>query len=151
MGRRAAARVSADGAQSGAPSWPRVDSALAGRVVWFMGLHVPLGVLMHQVPSLATVHAVLTVTVAVLLAMFGRLYRVVYAVAYIAGSEMLRLCRTPEIMADAAHAMLTRDAGAFTGRFCIDEEVLREAGVTDFSIYRHEGVSEQELTADFFL
>jgi len=73
------------------------------------------------------------------------------AIAYIAGSEMLRLCRTPEIMADAAHAMLTRDAGAFTGRFCIDEEVLREAGVTDFSIYRHEGVSEQELTADFFL
>src|SRR5213594_3688309 len=73
------------------------------------------------------------------------------AIAYIAGSEMLRLCRTPEIMADAAHAMLTRDAGAFTGRFCIDEEVLREAGVTDFSIYRHEGVSEQELTPDFFL
>jgi citronellol/citronellal dehydrogenase len=73
------------------------------------------------------------------------------AIAYIAGSEMLRLCRTPEIMADAAHAMLTRDAGAFTGRFCIDEEVLREVGVTDFSIYRHEGVSEQELTPDFFL
>jgi citronellol/citronellal dehydrogenase len=64
---------------------------------------------------------------------------------------MLRRCRTPEIVADAAHAILTRDARSFTGRFCIDDDVLREAGVTDFSIYRHEGVSEQELMPDFFL
>src|SRR2546430_1221619 len=107
MGRRAAARVSADGAQSGAPSWPRVDSALAGRVVWFMGLHVPLGVLMHQVPSLATVHAVLTVTVAVLLAMFGRLYRVVYAAAYIAGSEVLwRMCGAEVFWESGKYAVL---------------------------------------------
>src|SRR5437660_6185788 len=107
MGRRAAALISADGAQSGAPSWPRVDSALAGRVVWFMGLHVPLGVLMHQVPSLATVHAVLTVTVAVLLAMFGRLYRVVYAAAYIAGSEVLwRMCGAEVFWESGKYAVL---------------------------------------------
>ena len=73
------------------------------------------------------------------------------AISYIAGAEMLRRCRTPEIVADAAHAILTRDARSFTGRFLIDDEVLREAGVTDFSIYRHEGVSEQELMPDFFL
>jgi citronellol/citronellal dehydrogenase len=43
--------------------------------------------------------------------------------------------RKPEIMADAAHAILTRTARGFSGRFLIDDEVLREAGVTDFSRY----------------
>lgn len=43
--------------------------------------------------------------------------------------------RSPAIMADAAHAILTSDSARFTGRFCIDEEVLREAGVTDFERY----------------
>ena len=38
-------------------------------------------------------------------------------------------------MADAAHVILTRSSRGFTGRFCIDEEVLREVGVTDFSGY----------------
>jgi len=73
------------------------------------------------------------------------------AITYIAGPERLRLCRKPEIVADAAHAILTSDARSFTGRFCIDDEVLREAGVTDFSIYRHQGVSEQDLMPDFFV
>ena len=44
--------------------------------------------------------------------------------------------RTPEIMADAAHAILTRDARTTTGNFFIDDEVLAEAGVTDFSTLR---------------
>ena len=43
--------------------------------------------------------------------------------------------RKPEIMADAAHRILTTDARALTGRSLIDEAVLREAGVTDFSSY----------------
>jgi citronellol/citronellal dehydrogenase len=43
--------------------------------------------------------------------------------------------RTPEIMADAAHRVLTTDSRARTGRFLIDEDVLREAGVADFSRY----------------
>lgn len=44
-------------------------------------------------------------------------------------------CRTEEILADAAHAILLRDARTCTGRFFIDEEVLAETGVTDFSRY----------------
>jgi citronellol/citronellal dehydrogenase len=48
---------------------------------------------------------------------------------------ILRASRHPEIMSDAAHVILTSDSRAFTGRFCIDEEVLRSAGVTDFSPY----------------
>ena len=50
-------------------------------------------------------------------------------------SENLDSTRKPEIVADAAHAILVRDARSTTGRFFIDEEVLREAGVTDFSAY----------------
>lgn len=43
--------------------------------------------------------------------------------------------RKPEIMADAAWHILTADACALTGRSLIDEAVLRDAGVTDFSRY----------------
>lgn len=43
--------------------------------------------------------------------------------------------RKPEIMADAAHAILTRPAKGFSGNFLIDDEVLREAGVSDLSRY----------------
>jgi citronellol/citronellal dehydrogenase len=44
-------------------------------------------------------------------------------------------CRTPAIMADAACAVLMRDAREATGNFYIDEDVLRETGVTDFEPY----------------
>ncbi len=43
--------------------------------------------------------------------------------------------RKPEIMADAAWQVLTSDARSLSGRSLIDEAVLREAGVTDFSGY----------------
>ena len=56
------------------------------------------------------------------------------AVAMLPGIDAAQ-CRTPEIVADAAHAMLTRDARTHTGRFAIDEDVLREEGVTDFGRY----------------
>jgi citronellol/citronellal dehydrogenase len=68
-----------------------------------------------------------------------------------AGGAVRQRVRKPQIMADAAHAILTRDSREFTGNFCIDEDVLRQAGVTDFSQYRHEGVQEEELLPDFFL
>jgi citronellol/citronellal dehydrogenase len=73
------------------------------------------------------------------------------AIAYIAGEAMQRRCRTPEIVADAAHAILTKPARECTGNFFIDEEVLRAEGVTDFSRYRREGVSDSDLMGDFFL
>lgn len=56
------------------------------------------------------------------------------ALNMIPGVEIPR-CRTPEIVADAAHAVLTRPARGFTGKFLIDEDVLREAGISDFSRY----------------
>jgi citronellol/citronellal dehydrogenase len=73
------------------------------------------------------------------------------AIAHIAGPEALRHTRKPDIMADAAHAILTRDARACTGHFFVDDDVLRETGISDFSIYREDGVSEDALMPDFFL
>ncbi|MFZ5662616.1 MAG: SDR family oxidoreductase [Pseudomonadota bacterium] len=58
-------------------------------------------------------------------------------------------CRRPEIVADAAHTILTRAAADTHGRFFIDEEVLREAGVTDFSRYAVDPA--QPLLPDLFL
>jgi citronellol/citronellal dehydrogenase len=57
------------------------------------------------------------------------------ALAMLGGMAPPELCRKPEIMGDAAHAILTRDSRCCTGNFYIDEEVLREAGVTDFEGY----------------
>ncbi|MBE9640494.1 SDR family oxidoreductase [Salipiger mangrovisoli] len=57
------------------------------------------------------------------------------ALAMLGGAVQPRNCRTPQIVADAAHAILTRPAQGCTGNFFIDEAVLREAGVTDFSHY----------------
>jgi citronellol/citronellal dehydrogenase len=45
------------------------------------------------------------------------------------------MCRTPAILADAAYAILNRDARKHTGHFYIDEEVLAAEGVTDLGKY----------------
>jgi citronellol/citronellal dehydrogenase len=65
------------------------------------------------------------------------------------GEDTIRRCRTPDIMADAAHAILTRDSQELTGQFCVDEDILREQGVTDFERYAVEPGAE--LLPDFFL
>ncbi len=51
------------------------------------------------------------------------------------GKVSARNGRTPEIVADAAHVILTRDGKTTTGNFFIDDEVLASAGVTDLSGY----------------
>ncbi|HLI11126.1 MAG TPA: NAD(P)-dependent oxidoreductase [Alphaproteobacteria bacterium] len=57
--------------------------------------------------------------------------------------------RKPEIIADAAHAILCRDSRRCTGNFFIDEEVLREEGITDLAAYAVE--PGQPLLPDLFL
>jgi citronellol/citronellal dehydrogenase len=58
------------------------------------------------------------------------------AIAMIPGAgDRIAMMRRPEIMADAAHAVLVRDAKATTGHFFLDEDVLSAAGVTDFTPY----------------
>jgi len=74
------------------------------------------------------------------------------AVRMLGGDPFLSKSRTPEIMADAAHAILTKDSRSFTGNFCIDDLVLEEAGVRDFSKYLAvPGTAEKDLLPDFFL
>ncbi len=75
------------------------------------------------------------------------------AVRYALGGErMLRVSRTPEIYADAAYEVLTRPARECTGQTLIVEDVLREAGVTDFSGYAATpGTPDSELFPDIFL
>jgi citronellol/citronellal dehydrogenase len=51
------------------------------------------------------------------------------------GPTALAGCRQPSIVADAARLILTRPSREFTGNFCIDEDVLRAAGITDFGSY----------------
>jgi citronellol/citronellal dehydrogenase len=65
------------------------------------------------------------------------------------GPEAIRRSRKPEIMADAAHAILTRPGRECTGNFFIDEEVLRSEGVNDFAPYAMDPGAE--LMPDLFL
>jgi citronellol/citronellal dehydrogenase len=73
------------------------------------------------------------------------------AIRLIAGQEARRRARSPKIMADAAHWILTQASRKVTGRFFVDDEVLRGAGVTDLSAYKQPDVDERDLTPDFFL
>jgi len=64
------------------------------------------------------------------------------------GQQIVQAARGPEIMADAAHAVLTGQGA--TGNFFTDEQVLRAAGVSDFTPYSL-GAPEDRLVPDIFL
>ncbi|UTV28933.1 SDR family oxidoreductase [Photobacterium atrarenae] len=58
------------------------------------------------------------------------------AIENMVGGKLLEdRSRNPEIMADACYAIITRDAKTCSGNFFIDEDVLREHGITDFDHY----------------
>jgi citronellol/citronellal dehydrogenase len=66
------------------------------------------------------------------------------------GDKLMRMSRTPAIMADAAHLILTQPARQFTGHFVIDDSFLHEVGgVTDFEGYRVD--KTMPLAPDFFV
>ena len=65
------------------------------------------------------------------------------------GETVAAMSRSPVIMADAAHAILTKPSREMTGNFFIDEEVLRAEGVSDFSVYAPGAAGP--LAADFFV
>jgi len=65
------------------------------------------------------------------------------------GKAALQQCRKPEIVADAAWSIITRDSSQCTGQFFVDEEVLRQEGETDFQQYAV--APETALMPDFFL
>jgi citronellol/citronellal dehydrogenase len=61
------------------------------------------------------------------------------------GKELMSRSRRPQIMADAAYAILCRDARQFTGNFVLDEQILRAEGTTDFEGYAYDRGHELEL------
>ena len=65
------------------------------------------------------------------------------------GDEAMARSRKPEIMADAAHAVLCRESRTCTGQFFLDEEVLASEGVTDFRGYSY--FPDAQLQTDLFL
>jgi citronellol/citronellal dehydrogenase len=65
------------------------------------------------------------------------------------GDQAAARARSPEIVADAAHVIFSKPSRDFTGNFCIDDEVLRAAGVTNLDVYA--SVPEADLLPDFFL
>jgi citronellol/citronellal dehydrogenase len=64
------------------------------------------------------------------------------------GDELMQMSRSPDIMADAAHAIFTKPA-TFTGHFLIDDTFLAGEGVTDFDRYRMDPT--RPLAPDFFV
>jgi citronellol/citronellal dehydrogenase len=70
------------------------------------------------------------------------------AIDMIGGEDMMKASRKPDIIADAAHVIL-RKGVEFSGNFCIDDEVLREAGITDLAKYRMD--PNVEPMPDFFV
>jgi citronellol/citronellal dehydrogenase len=65
------------------------------------------------------------------------------------GDALVQRSRTPEIMGDAAHVVLSQDAKTFSGRFLIDDTLLYEHGTRDFDQYRID--KSVELAPDFFV
>lgn len=68
------------------------------------------------------------------------------------GDQMMKISRTTDIIADAAHIILTNPSRDCTGNFFIDDEVLTEAGVTDLKQYQvNPELDISELAPDFFV
>jgi len=65
------------------------------------------------------------------------------------GDRVMRMSRTPEIMADAAYAIFLKPAKSFTGHFLIDDSFLAGEGVTDFEKYR--AMPGEPLAGTFFV
>jgi len=82
-------------------------------------------------------------------ALWPRTAIITAAMKMLGGSDVDVQCRKPEIMADAAYVMLTRDSRNYTGQFAIDDEVLRDVGVTDMDQYAVD--PNATLMPDFFL
>lgn len=65
------------------------------------------------------------------------------------GDALMKKSRSPEIVADAACIILSKPSIDCTGNFFIDEDVLREQGITDFTNYAVD--PSQKLMPDLFL
>ena len=67
------------------------------------------------------------------------------------GAALFACSREPEIMADAAAAVLATPPGELSGECLLDEDFLRTRGVTDFASYACESENAGRLLPDLFL
>ncbi len=65
------------------------------------------------------------------------------------GDKLMRASRKADILADAAHVILTKPSREFTGNFCIDDTLLWENGRREFDHYRID--PSEDLAPDFFV
>lgn len=73
------------------------------------------------------------------------------AVQALRGDDGAARARSPEIMADAAWHILSQDAGSFSGRFMLDDDVLRDAGVTDFTPYYYPDADPADMNSSLWV
>ncbi|KAJ8982184.1 hypothetical protein NQ317_001508 [Molorchus minor] len=73
------------------------------------------------------------------------------ATEMLAGSEVAKYSRKPDIMADAAYAILIQDPKTCTGNFFIDEDILNQAGITDLKHYASVPENADKLMPDFLV
>jgi citronellol/citronellal dehydrogenase len=74
------------------------------------------------------------------------------AIEFAVGSrELFKNCRKPEILADAAHAIITTEKCTLTGQCLIDEKILSEHGITDFDRYAVDPGNKDTLISDLYL
>jgi citronellol/citronellal dehydrogenase len=84
--------------------------------------------------------------------LWPRTYVATVAVRNVLGGDAaLARSRRPEIVGDAAHAILARASHECTGNLFVDDDVLRADGVTDFAQYRYGDAREEDLLPDFFV
>ena len=102
--------------------------------------------LQHAVPFIGAVNIARGIAVN---ALWPRTTIATSAIKKFRGDAVMRASRTPDILADAAHAIFLKDAKTFTGNFLIDDTFLFANGVRDFDRYRIDpGV---DLEPDFFV
>jgi citronellol/citronellal dehydrogenase len=65
------------------------------------------------------------------------------------GGRVMRMSRTPDIMADAAYLVFLKPSRSFTGNFLIDDTFLAGEGITDFEKYRVD--PDEPLAPTFFV
>lgn len=73
------------------------------------------------------------------------------AIEFAVGAQLLPLCRTPEIMADATLEILATTDQSLTGQTLLDEDFLRTRGWTDFRRYAHNPAYADQLFPDLFI
>ncbi|KAK3872690.1 hypothetical protein Pcinc_022239 [Petrolisthes cinctipes] len=82
-------------------------------------------------------------------ALWPRTAIITAAMEMLGGKDVARQCRKPEIMADAAYAILCKDSRSYTGNFAVDDDVLKAEGITNFDEYAFD--PSVPLMPDFFL